>query len=133
MFKGSLVALVTPFDGDNRVDYLSLKRLIEFHVDQGSNGLVIAGTTGESATLIPAPPDHPELEASIAARVLADMIIVPCYPGMPDAEIDREARVIKAIAQRVGSSRTRAYADAVPAPVAAPPEPETERGAEAPL
>ena len=51
MFTGSLVALVTPFDGNNRVDYASLKRLIDFHVAQGSNGLVIAGTTGESATL----------------------------------------------------------------------------------
>ena len=51
MFKGSLVALVTPFDNDNRVDYRSLKRLIDFHVEQGSAGLVIAGTTGESATL----------------------------------------------------------------------------------
>ena len=51
MFQGSLVALVTPFDGDNRVDYTSLKRLIDFHVEQGSDGLVIAGTTGESPTL----------------------------------------------------------------------------------
>ena len=51
MFTGSLVALVTPFDGSNRVDYSSLKRLIDFHVEQGSNGLVIAGTTGEAATL----------------------------------------------------------------------------------
>jgi 4-hydroxy-tetrahydrodipicolinate synthase len=51
VFKGSLVALVTPFDGGNRVDYTSLKRLIDFHVEQGSNGLVIAGTTGESPTL----------------------------------------------------------------------------------
>ena len=51
MFKGSLVALVTPFDGDNQIDYTSLKQLIDFHVDQGSNGLVIAGTTGESPTL----------------------------------------------------------------------------------
>ena len=51
MFKGSLVALVTPFDGSNRVDYASLKRLIDFHVGQGSDGLVIAGTTGESPTL----------------------------------------------------------------------------------
>jgi dTDP-4-amino-4,6-dideoxygalactose transaminase len=72
---------------------------------------------------ISAPPDRPHLEASIAARALADLIIVPCYPGMPDAEIEREARVIKAIAQRVGTSRTRAYAGAAP---------ETERGAEAP-
>ncbi len=51
MFKGSLVALVTPFDSANAVDYPALERLIEFHVDAGSDGLVIAGTTGESATL----------------------------------------------------------------------------------
>jgi len=51
VFHGSLVALVTPFDGNNRVDYASLKRLIDFHVDRGSSGLVVAGTTGESPTL----------------------------------------------------------------------------------
>ena len=61
MFKGSLVALVTPFDSDNRVDYACLKRLIDFHVDQGTNGLVIAGTTGEAATLTRA--EHAELIA----------------------------------------------------------------------
>ena len=59
MFSGSLVALITPFDSDNRVDYTSLKRLIDFHVDQGSDGLVIAGTSGESATLTYA--EHVEL------------------------------------------------------------------------
>jgi len=51
VIHGSLIALVTPFDGNNRVDYSSLKRLIDFHVEQGSSGLVIAGTTGESPTL----------------------------------------------------------------------------------
>lgn len=51
MFSGSLVALVTPFDRNNRVDYAALKRLIDFHVENGTSGLVIAGTTGESATL----------------------------------------------------------------------------------
>ena len=51
MLSGSLVALVTPFDQDNRVDYAALERLIDFHDSEGSNGLVIAGTTGESATL----------------------------------------------------------------------------------
>ena len=61
MFKGSLIALVTPFDANNRVDYESLKRLIEFHVEAGSNGLVIAGTTGEAATLSRA--EHAELIA----------------------------------------------------------------------
>lgn len=51
MFEGSLVALATPFDAHNRVDYAALKRLIDFHIAEGSDGLVIAGTTGESATL----------------------------------------------------------------------------------
>ena len=51
MFRGSLVALVTPFDSNNRVDFAALKRLIDFHAAAGSDGLVIAGTTGESATL----------------------------------------------------------------------------------
>ena len=62
MFKGSLVALVTPFDNDNRVDYAALKGLIDFHVAQGSNGLIIAGTTGEAATLSKA--EHRELTAT---------------------------------------------------------------------
>ena len=59
MLKGSLVALVTPFDDHNRVDYAALKRLIDFHVAEGSDGLVVAGTTGESATL--ATEEHIEL------------------------------------------------------------------------
>lgn len=51
MFKGSLVALVTPMLSDGAVDYAQLEALIDFHVEQGSDGLVIAGTSGESATL----------------------------------------------------------------------------------
>lgn len=51
MFKGSLVALVTPMLSDGSVDYDQLEALMDFHVDQGTNGLVIAGTSGESATL----------------------------------------------------------------------------------
>ncbi len=64
MFQGSLVALVTPFDDNDRVDYSSLKRLIEFHVEQGSDALVIAGTTGEAATLVSW--EHKELLARAA-------------------------------------------------------------------
>jgi 4-hydroxy-tetrahydrodipicolinate synthase len=50
MFEGSLVALVTPFK-DGHVDYKKLKELVEFHVKNGTNGIVPCGTTGESATL----------------------------------------------------------------------------------
>ena len=49
--KGSLTALVTPMDAEGSVDYGALERLIEWHVDSGTDGLVVAGTTGESATL----------------------------------------------------------------------------------
>jgi len=51
MLKGSLVALVTPMSADGRIDYECLERLIDWQVEQGSDALVIAGTTGESATL----------------------------------------------------------------------------------
>ncbi|SNR39862.1 4-hydroxy-tetrahydrodipicolinate synthase [Paracoccus sediminis] len=51
MFKGSLPALVTPFTPDGELDLDTLKKLVEWHVDQGSHGLVPVGTTGESPTL----------------------------------------------------------------------------------
>jgi len=54
MFKGSIVALVTPMLGNGDVDYARLEALIDFHVREGTEALVIAGTTGESATLSPA-------------------------------------------------------------------------------
>lgn len=49
-FRGSYVALPTPFRG-GQIDYASLQVLIDFHISHGTDGLVIAGTTGESATL----------------------------------------------------------------------------------
>lgn len=51
MIRGSLVALVTPMLDDGEVDFSCLASLIEWHLEQGSDGLVIVGTTGESATL----------------------------------------------------------------------------------
>ncbi|MEZ8102286.1 4-hydroxy-tetrahydrodipicolinate synthase [Vibrio bivalvicida] len=51
MFSGSIVALITPFNNDGEVDYVSLKKLVEYHVAAGSDGIVAVGTTGESATL----------------------------------------------------------------------------------
>ncbi len=51
MFHGSMVALVTPMQADGALDPESLRRLVEFHIEQGSNAIVAVGTTGESATL----------------------------------------------------------------------------------
>lgn len=51
MFTGSLVAIVTPMFEDGRLDLDALKKLIDFHVDAGTDGIVIVGTTGESPTV----------------------------------------------------------------------------------
>lgn len=51
MFSGSIVALVTPMQADGAVDYPALERLVKFHLDNGTDGIVAVGTTGESPTL----------------------------------------------------------------------------------
>ncbi len=51
MFKGSIVALVTPFKSDGQVDEAKLMELVEFQIKNGTNGLVPCGTTGETPTL----------------------------------------------------------------------------------
>lgn len=50
-FSGSLVAIVTPMRADGSIDFDAWSRLIEFHIAQGTQGLVVGGTTGESSTL----------------------------------------------------------------------------------
>ena len=51
MFAGSLVALVTPMQPDGSIDFDAWSRLLEFHVANGTAGVVVAGSTGESATV----------------------------------------------------------------------------------
>ena len=51
MFRGSMVALVTPMHGDGSVDYKSLANLVEFHIVNNTSAIGSMGTTGESATL----------------------------------------------------------------------------------
>ena len=53
MFKGSFVALVTPMTSSGEVDWDALERLVQWHLDSGTHGIVPVGTTGESATLTP--------------------------------------------------------------------------------
>ena len=50
-FKGTGVALVTPFNENGKVDYNGLQKLVEFQINNGTNYLVVQGTTGESVTL----------------------------------------------------------------------------------
>jgi 4-hydroxy-tetrahydrodipicolinate synthase len=51
MFAGSLVALVTPMQPDGSIDYDAWSRLLEFHVENGTTGVVVAGSTGESGSV----------------------------------------------------------------------------------
>ena len=51
MFQGSIVALVTPMREDGSLDEASLRRLVDWHVEQGTDGIVAVGTTGECPTL----------------------------------------------------------------------------------
>jgi len=51
MFKGSVVAVITPFTQEGEVDYVAFKGLIDWHVSEGANAIVCCGTTGEAPTL----------------------------------------------------------------------------------
>ena len=51
MIQGSIVAIVTPMRADGSLDYPRLKSLVDFHVAEGTDGIVIVGTTGESPTV----------------------------------------------------------------------------------
>lgn len=75
MFKGSMPALVTPFS-NGELDLDTLKRLVEWHIDQGSTALVPVGTTGESPTLT-----HEEHETVIAEVVKIAAGRVPVIAG----------------------------------------------------
>ena len=96
MFKGSLPALVTPF-ADGAVDWDALKKLVDWHVDQGSHGLVPVGTTGESPTL-----SHVEHEQVVAEVVKAAAGRIPVIAGAGSNNTVESVRFMKH-AQAVGA------------------------------
>ena len=53
MFSGSIVAIVTPMKSNGEIDYEAFERLIDWHLSNQTDGLVVLGTTGESATILP--------------------------------------------------------------------------------
>ncbi len=75
MFTGSMVALVTPFK-DGNVDWESLEGLVDFHIKNGTHGIVPCGTTGESATL-----SHREHNDVVKAVIKAVKKRVPVIAG----------------------------------------------------
>jgi len=96
MFKGSFPALVTPFK-NGTLDIDALKHLVEWHIEQGSNGLVPMGTTGESPTVT-----HGEHEQVIEIVVNAAAGRVPVIAGAGSNNTVESARYI-AFAEKIGA------------------------------
>jgi 4-hydroxy-tetrahydrodipicolinate synthase len=74
MIQGSIVALVTPMEENGALDVASLNRLIEFHIEQGTDAIVAVGTTGESATLDEA--EHCEVIRLTVERVAGRVPVI---------------------------------------------------------
>ncbi|MEO1640096.1 MAG: 4-hydroxy-tetrahydrodipicolinate synthase [Pseudomonadota bacterium] len=90
MFKGSLPALITPF-ANGQVDVDTLKKLVDWHVDQGSHGLVPVGTTGESPTLT-----HAEHDLVVETVVESANGRIPVIAGAGSNNTAETVRLVKA-------------------------------------
>ena len=105
MFKGSLPAMITPFDPDGELDLDTLKKFVEWQIEQGSHGLVPCGTTGESATL-----DNDEHHRVIAvcAETAAGRVPVIAGAGSNDTQTAlwhiREAQAAAGVAVMVATT-----------------------------
>ena len=97
MFKGSNVALVTPFK-NNKLDEETYIKLIHFHIKNGTNGLVPAGTTGESPTL-----SHYEHERVIELCVKESNGKLPVFAGTGSNSTE-EAISLTTHAEKIGAS-----------------------------
>ncbi|MGB3280926.1 MAG: dihydrodipicolinate synthase family protein, partial [Pseudorhodobacter sp.] len=97
MFKGSMPALVTPFK-NGQVDLDTLKKLVEWHIAEGSHGLVPVGTTGESPTL-----SHEEHAQVIEEVVKAAAGRIPVIAGAGSNNTAEGIELIRH-AERVGAS-----------------------------
>jgi 4-hydroxy-tetrahydrodipicolinate synthase len=97
MFKGSMPALVTPFK-NGQVDLVTLKKLVEWHIAEGSHGLVPVGTTGESPTLT-----HAEHGQVIEEVVKAAAGRIPVIAGAGSNNTAEGIGLIQH-AERVGAS-----------------------------
>ena len=96
MFKGSLPALVTPF-GESGVDFDALKAIVEWHIEQGSHGVVAVGTTGESPTL-----SHEEHEEVVKVATETAAKRIPVIAGAGSNNTDESLRLVK-FAKSVGA------------------------------
>ena len=98
MFKGSLVAIVTPMHEDGSLDLKSFRALIDFHIEQGTDGIVVVGTTGESPTV-----DFKEHHLLISTAVEHAAGRIPIIAGT-GANSTKEAIELSAYAKDAGAN-----------------------------
>jgi 4-hydroxy-tetrahydrodipicolinate synthase len=97
MIKGSIVAIVTPMQEDGSLDLAAFRALIDFHVEQGTEGIVVVGTTGESPTV-----NVEEHELLIAEAVKHAAKRIPIIAGT-GANSTAEAIELAAFSKKVGA------------------------------
>ncbi len=97
MIKGSIVAIVTPMHEDGSLDLPAFRALIDFHIEQGTDGIVVVGTTGEAPTV-----DLEEHELLIVEAVRHAAGRIPIIAGT-GANSTREAIELASFAQRAGA------------------------------
>lgn len=97
MISGSMVALVTPMDAQGALDWDSLSKLVDFHLQEGTNAIVAVGTTGESATLTV--DEHIEVVRRVVDQVNGR---IPVIAGT-GANSTREAIELTELARGVGA------------------------------
>lgn len=84
MIAGSIVALVTPMQEDGQIDWNCLDSLVDWHVEQGTDGIVAVGTTGESATLDF--DEHPQVIERVVKRAAGRVPVIAGSGGNATAE-----------------------------------------------
>jgi 4-hydroxy-tetrahydrodipicolinate synthase len=97
MIKGSIVAIVTPMYEDGSLDLASFRALIDFHIEQGTDGIVVVGTTGESPTV-----DVEEHETLIAEAVKHVAGRIPVIAGT-GANSTKEAIELASFSKKAGA------------------------------
>ena len=97
MIKGSIVAIVTPMQEDGSLDLAAFRVLIDFHIEQGTDGIVVVGTTGESPTV-----NVEEHELLIAEAVKHAAKRIPIIAGT-GANSTKEAIELAAFSKKAGA------------------------------
>ena len=97
MFKGSFVAMVTPFTESGKVDEKGINELVEFHIKNGTDGIVPCGTTGESPTL-----SHEEHKRVVEITIKAVSGRIPVIAGT-GSNSTREALDLTSHAKEAGA------------------------------